>query len=89
MRINERDLNIVINRLNEITGNPTVPHSKDDNGIFRSNIGNYHLDCAYGGYALHQIASKGGAVNDIFGWYYPKRELYNLVHAYIAGIETK
>lgn len=46
-------------------------------------VGNYHLSYAYGGGALHQMTSTGGAVRDVFNrGHMPKRELYNLLAYY-------
>lgn len=84
MRITEKQIEVSIDRLNVLTGNPSKPYSRN-----KANIGNYHLSCAYGGYALHQMINDCGGVNDIFNGYKTKRELFNLIHAFIAGIETK
>lgn len=82
MRINESDLKAVIDRLNRMTDSPMEPYS----GPGKANIGNYHLSCAYGGYALHRMTSTGGGIRDIFGGHSPKKELYYNIHAYISGM---
>ena len=87
MRITERDLEATIARINRATGNHYSPCTKKADGTFTANIGNYHLSCAYGGVALHQM-SEGGEVRDIFGGHMPKKELYNLMHAYLMGMEA-
>lgn len=88
MRINEKDLKAVIERLNIITNKPVSEYTKWD-GKYQANIGNYHLDCAYGGYALQQFTNVNGGVRDIFGGHFTKRELYDRIHAYLSGIELR
>ena len=87
-RITTKDLQAVVDRINKITGSPTTSYTKTDEG-FRANINNYHLSGAYGGYALHRMCNDGGGVNDIFGGFRPKRELYDLLHAYLKGLSDK
>lgn len=75
--------------LNKITGNPSEPYTKGDDGRSRANIGHYCLDGAYGGVALYQLESETGGVRSVFNvGHVPKRELYALICAYIAGIEA-
>ena len=58
-------------------------------GQYRSNVGNYHLSGAYGGYALHRMDNESGGVRDVFGCgHQPKRELANRMHAFISGLEA-
>ena len=85
-RITQKMLEIRVKHLNEITGNPVTSYTRTDSGM-KANIGNYHLDFAYGGVALEQMMNEGGGVNDIFGGHMPKRELFERLIAYIAGIE--
>ena len=88
MTYTTKDLEKLVERLNNLTGNPATPYTKDENEKFKANIGNYHLDGAYGGYALHQMCSVGGGVNEIFGGHMPKRELFGKIQAMLIGIET-
>ena len=57
-RITEKHLEKLIDRINIVTKNPTTPWTKFKNGNIKSNIGNYHLDGAYGGVALHQMINE-------------------------------
>jgi hypothetical protein len=85
VRITERDLNILLRRLNELTGSPTEYFDKESGSI---NIGHFTLSGAYGGWSLQRVVSDGGGVDDIFQvGHVPKRQLYELIHAYIKGIE--
>jgi len=86
MKILMRDLEAACNRLNLTAGTPMTPYSKVD-GKSVANIGNYHLDSAYGGWKLVQMCGEGGGIRTITDGYVSKPELYNLIHAYIRGFE--
>lgn len=88
-RISERDLENVCKRINKATGNKEAAATWDENGKTIYNIGTYIFDAAYGGYQFQQIVSDGGSVRTISsGGYVPKRELYNQMQAFLAGIEA-
>jgi len=88
-RITEKMLQIKVDYLNELTGNPIESWTKRANGGYTANIGNYYVDGAYGGVALDQITNEGGGVTDVFSnGHMPKRELFYRISAYIDGIET-
>jgi len=87
MRVTEKQLQGVVDRINEATKSPMTSYTKTKAGKFSANIGNFHLDFAYGGVALHRMQSKGGGIEDIFGGHYPKRELFNRCWAYLDGIQ--
>jgi hypothetical protein len=89
-RITDKDLQAVVDRINRIMKTPMQPYAKDASGKMRAQIGNYHLSHAYGGVCLHQMSNASGGVRSILhSGYVPKRELYNAMHAYIAGLEEK
>jgi hypothetical protein len=85
-RIKQSDLDAVVDRINRITGSPQITWVKNKNGKFKAQIGNYHLDYAYGGVALHRIMTDGGGVDDVIGGHRSKRELYNLMQSFIKGL---
>ena len=85
-RITERDLNGVCKTLNKVTGNPETPFTRDEAGKHSANIGNYHIDSAYGGYKLVQMVNTGGGIRTITSGYITKRELYYQIHSYMDGI---
>jgi len=90
MRITKKDLDCVVNRINSITSSPATSYTKDNNGNFNANIGNYHLSGAYGGYALHRMFNEGGGIEDVFQiGYAPKKELFGLMQAFINGLGAK
>ena len=86
MRITEKDLQATCDRINRMLDQPHEPYARIE-GKFVANIGCYHLSHAYGGVALHQMASEGGGVRDILGGHLTKRELYERMHAFIKGLE--
>jgi hypothetical protein len=50
-------------------------------------VGNYHLSGAYGSVCLHRMHNlDGGVSSPLSTGHIPKRELLNLMHAYIQGL---
>lgn len=87
MRITTKDLEAVCRRINHLMETPEEPYKMVD-GKMQPQANCYHLDGAYGGYALHQMSSTVGCtgVHDVFGGHYPKAELYSKMQAFIEGI---
>ena len=89
MKITMRDLEGAVSTLNRITGQAPEPYTKTGACEHVANVGNYHLDGAYGGWKLNQMDNENGGARDVLSaGYVPKRELYNLVWAFIKGIEA-
>ena len=84
-RVTEKDLEMVVHSINELTGNPITTHSENENGGYRANIGNYHLSFAYGCVSLEQTCNDGGGVRRVFGSG-TKRELINEMWAFQQGL---
>jgi hypothetical protein len=87
MRVTEKQLQSIVDRINDITGSPTETYVKDSSGKFTAQIGNYHLSGAYGGWQLQRIVSEGGGVSTITSGFVSKRELAELMWSYIRGLE--
>jgi len=80
------DLQRLINRINKIKKAPMETYKKDDSKLI-AQIGNFHISSAYGGHSLHCIVSKNGATSDVMQiGHVSKKELYNLLHAYLRGM---
>lgn len=95
-RITQKDLEYLVKRINEVTDSPTEPYTRNEkeddregriNVGFTANIGNYHLDYAYGGVKLVRMVNDGGGIEEIsrdgFG---TKRQLYSWLQAFLAGL---
>jgi len=86
-KITLKSLQIRVDSLNELMNENEAPYSKDKNGKMTANIGNYHISQAYGGVCLHQMSNEGGGVRcPLMNGHVPKRELFEQLTAYIAGI---
>lgn len=81
-RISEKQLDALARRINDVTGSP-VDTWLDGKG---SQIGNYHVSAAYGGFGLHRIVNESGGIRAVTSGYVPKRELWELMRAYLDGI---
>ena len=86
-RITEKMLQTRIDYLNRITGSPSVPYVRTDNGLV-AQVGNYHLDGAYGGVTVCRMFNEHGGVEQLFPGHMPKRELFDKLCAYIDGYEA-
>lgn len=87
--ITQIQLQAVCDRINRTAGTPLESWVKDSMGRNKANIGNYHIDSAYGGVSLHQMLSDGGGVRDVFQCgHVTKRALINRMFAFIEGLET-
>ena len=87
-RITQKDLESLVKIVNKTTGHAPEPYTQKD-GKFTANIGTYLLDYAYGGVKLVQLVSDGGGITTISsGGYGTKRELYNWLRAFLAGLES-
>lgn len=81
-RITQAMLNRQVGLLNQETGNPAEYYTDG-----KANVGNYHLDGAYGSVSLVQTCNESGGVRTIFG-FGAKRELYNQIQAFRMGLAS-
>lgn len=69
-RITQKDLESLVNELNEAKG-------FDPRDVYYNTVGAYQLDYAYGGVKLVKITSTGGSQTNVStGGYGTKKELY-------------
>ena len=87
-RITESDLHKTVDRINRTTGSPLATYTKSADGKYTPNIGNYHLDSAYGGWKLVRMVGKTGGISSITDGFVPKRELYDRMHVFLKGLES-
>lgn len=84
-RITDRDIKGALDRLNNVLGRSTEPYTKGEDGKYHANIGNFHVNSAYGMVGLHEMFNEGGGVRS-HGGLVTKRELYERIHAMLDGI---
>lgn len=95
-RVTNADLEAACKRINRtVNGTDETPlwrriHDLEEAPINVASIGVYYVDGAYGGVALYRITSEGGGCTDVFNvGHVPKRELRNLMFAYLEGIDAE
>lgn len=88
-RITDKHLQALCDRINKLTGSPEKPYARDEStGRTRAQVGNFHISFAYGGVSLHRMSNESGGVSCPLGYGHgTKRELYEKMQAYIAGLE--
>lgn len=84
-RITEKQLQILVDTINEKTKSPMTSYTKNKQGKFSANIGNFHLYQAYGSIGLHRMMNTSGGVDCVIDLC-TKRELYHRLHAMITGL---
>ena len=87
-RITNRDLDRLVNFINKATGSPMTPYGPRENPTdgLTANIGNYHIDSAYGGVQLVRMDNDGGGISTVStNGYGTKRELHSWMIAFLAG----
>ena len=89
-RITEKHLRSRLDTINALVGANPEPWSTLPDGAHQANPGTYCLDQAYGGVKLAQIMNTSGGERDVLGvGYVPKRALYDLLGAFIAGLHAR
>lgn len=93
-RVTDAQLKLVCDRINKTFNLPTEPYTKTTdvlgNDKWVPNVGVYHLSYAYGGVSLVRMANAGGGESDVLGrGHMPKRELYELMHAFLSGVYSE
>jgi len=88
-RISIKDLEAQVKRINKLTNSPETEYTKI-NGKLIGNIGNYHLDQAYGGVKLVRMRNESGGIEEITRTgFTTKRDLYFQLDAIITGLQIK
>lgn len=91
-RITIKFLEAKVDYLNRLTGSP-LEHwnaEKRADGGWQSNPGHYHIGQAYGGVELQRICTEGGGTSTPLNTgHIPKRQLAEILGAYIRGIESE
>ena len=86
--ITKGQLKWAIMEMNRATNSPVEPYTTQ-NGKTVANVGNYHLEEAYGGYNVTRTIGQGDEIHHPFGDdFMPKRELLGRIRAFLAGIKA-
>ena len=86
-RITRKTLDAIVARINTITNSPLEEYTKDADGKYRANVGNFHISGAYGGYCLHRMVNIDGGVSDVFSvGHQPARQTADRRYAFISGL---
>ena len=90
MRVSKKMLENKVDQLNKITNSPMKYYRTDRGGNGTVSIDHFCISGAYGGYELQRTCNNGGGVRTFFNTgHIPKKELYNLICAFIDGIELQ
>lgn len=90
-RVTTAHLDAIVARINTMTNSPLTPYASGPNGKYEPQAGCYHLSQAYGGYALHRMSTTAGCTgtSDVLSrGHMPKKELAELMYAFIRGMES-
>lgn len=88
-RVSMKRLENRVTYINKLFGRPLTSYTRKAGGKFKANIGNFHIDEAYGGVNLVEMANVGGGINNIGGARYTKRELDYFLEGMIQGALAK
>ena len=81
------DLHAVVARINAMTNSPAITY-KTINSKSVAQVGNFHLDSAYGGHGLMRISNESGGCHTIIYGHHSKHDLYKQMQAFISGFEA-
>ncbi len=85
-RITQKNLDKLCDTINKVTNSPMTPYTRID-GKTKANLGNYHISSAYGGVCLQRMSNESGGVSTVINLgYTTKRNLYDLMNAYLKGL---
>lgn len=86
-RITREALENVANWINTETGNPIRHYSIVDGGK-KANIGHFYISYQYGGAALMRVCNESGGISmPLMNGHLKKRECFDMIHAFLKGIE--
>ena len=84
MRITKRNLELVTDRINDLTASPKIMFLGNEH-----NVGHYFIYYGNGGAQLCRVRSKAGTISDVLrSGSIPKRDLYNRMQAFVTGLEV-
>lgn len=88
MRITEKMLDLLVERINKQAGTP-LTYMREVEGKRFININHYHIDSCYGGVKLVQTDNDGGGIHCISNnGYTTKKDLFNQMQMFLAGLQA-
>ena len=86
-RITDKILNAKIDHLNQLTGSPANPYTRNqETGKLTANIGAHFLALGFKGVNVYKLANDaGGVVTPLGNHDRPRRQLANDIDQYAAG----
>lgn len=87
MRITDKILHAKIDALNQLTGSPANPYTRNqETGKLTANVGSHYLGHDYGGTNVYRIANEAGGITTPLGNHTrPRRELAEAIDQFTAG----
>jgi hypothetical protein len=87
-RMTRAKVEALIGRLNAATNSPAEPYTKNPDGTYTANPGNFHLEGAYGGHKLARMATPtGGSSDPLNTGFVSWRVLYDAIDNYMRAID--
>lgn len=86
-RITDKILQAKIDALNQLTGNPPNPYTRNqETGKLTANVGSHYLAHGFRGVNVYRLANNAGGVTTPLGNHdRPRRELADALDNYAAG----
>lgn len=86
-RITDKILQAKIDALNQLTGSPANPYTRDpETGKLTGNVGSHYLGHGFKGVNVYKLANAAGGVTTPLGNHNrPRRQLANDIDNYMAG----
>lgn len=85
-RLTTAELDAIVARINREAGAPNEPFTS---ATRTHNVGNYHLNYAYGGVKLVRVDNKAGGTTDVLHLgYVSKRALRDAMWSFIYGMQA-
>ena len=88
MRITDQHLTALCQRLNERTSSPTQYQANQTGELFRSAVGHFHIDHAYGLTRLARTMNESGGINT-YGDLGTKRQTFDRIRAMLDALDLE
>ena len=86
-RVIIKNLDFLIDRLNDALGQEREPHSVNNEGKLISNVGTFYIGKANGGYQVERIDNISGGCSVVVEYRGTARETYLVLRGILEGIQ--